>query len=133
MWRSIWYLLSMFQTMIFCMHMQLPLYKPWFPLHFEPNTSGKYITPPISFLKPFLKQLSYELKHLFKTSSGHNWVWSFYKTILLIMKMVVWLIHVVWIMWSSLWWLVLLVFYSIVCVLISVLLDKVMEKRKGTK
>ena len=77
---------------------------------FENNTSGKYITPPIYFLKTFWKQLSYDLRQLIKTSSCHNWVWSFYyKMILLIMKMVLWLMWfelcgnvVMWILWCLL-------------------------------
>ena len=87
-------------NLIFCICMQLPFYKLWLSLPFKKNTSGKYITPHnLSCSKPFSKipRWSWDSSkhHLVIIKCDH-----FYKIVLLIMEMVVWLIHVVWFVWS---------------------------------
>ena len=110
--------------MIFCMFMQLSFYKLWFPPHFEHHTVGN-ILPHI-----------FPFSNLFENNEVMSWGISlkhhlvindhFYKIILLIREMVVWLIHVVWIVWSWLWCQ-----YGVFwCVC---LLSKNMKKGKETK
>ena len=67
---------------------------------FQNNTSGKYITPPISLYQIFWKLLSYELRYSLKHHLVIIECDHFYKIVLLIMEMVVWLILVVWFVWS---------------------------------
>ena len=90
-------------TMIFCMYMQLPFHKLWFPLHLTTTLVGNILSHIIPFSKPFRKQLSYELRHFFKHHLVIIECDHFYKIVLLIMEMVVWFILVVWIVWSWLW------------------------------
>ena len=79
------YILSyLLPTLIFCMYMQLPFYKFWFPPYLKTTLVGNILPHIFSFFKTFWKQLSYDLRQLFKTSSCHNWVWSFYYKMILL-------------------------------------------------
>ena len=65
-----------FSTLIFCRCIQLPFYKLLFSLHLKITPVGN-ILPHIFSLSNLLKTIKLWVEIFFKTSSCHNWVWSF--------------------------------------------------------
>ena len=64
-------------TMVFCIGMQLPFYKLWFPLRFKTTPVGNIF--PTRFLsQTFLKTIKLWVETIIKPSSCHNGVGSFF-------------------------------------------------------
>ena len=96
------HLLSIFQPCYFACVCNSHFINSIFPLHIEITLVGNILPHICLFIKP-LKTIKLWIEiflkhHLVIIECDH-----FYKIVLLIMEMVVWLIHVVWFVWSWLW------------------------------